>query len=81
MRSDMLAIVSEHQLEYELASGELQRLNLQLEQTHRAIGLIYRTHGLHSPAAQVLIEKIRQVAQDIASGRHEDVPGGLPATE
>lgn len=81
MRSDMLAIVSEHQLEYELVSGELQRLNLRLEQTHRAIGLIYRAHGLHSPAAQALIEKIREVAQDVANGRHETVPAGLPATE
>jgi LysR family transcriptional regulator of gallate degradation len=69
MRSDMLAIVSEHQLEYEMASGELQRLSFQLKDTQRPIGLIYRTTGLHSPAAQALIEKIREVAHEVQRGR------------
>jgi LysR family transcriptional regulator of gallate degradation len=68
MRSDMLAIVSEHQLEYEIASGELQRLDLQLQDTHRSIGLIYRTNGLHSPAAEALIKKIREVTQEVLKG-------------
>ena len=62
VRSDMLAVVSAHQLEYEIASGELQRLPLRLRHTTRAIGLIYRTGGLHSPAANALMEKIREVA-------------------
>lgn len=65
MRSDMLAIVSERQLEYEIASGELQQLGLQLSETRRSIGLIYRTQGLHSPAAQALIDKIRQVVGEL----------------
>jgi LysR family transcriptional regulator of gallate degradation len=81
MRSHMLAIVSEHQLEYEIASGELQRLDLQLQDTHRAIGLIYRTNGLHSPAAEALMEKIRQVAQEVDSGDQSVLQGCLPATE
>jgi LysR family transcriptional regulator of gallate degradation len=65
MRSDMLAIVSAHQLEYEIASGELQCVSLQLADTHRAIGLIYRTNGLHSPAAKALIELIRDVSGEV----------------
>jgi LysR family transcriptional regulator of gallate degradation len=81
MRSDMLAIVSEHQLEYEIASGELQRLSLQLQDTHRSIGLIYRTNGLHSPAAEALIQKIRQVAQEVVSETQEPGVGDFPATE
>lgn len=81
MRSDMLAIVSEHQLEYEIASGELQRLSLQLQDTHRSIGLIYRTNGLHSPAAEALIQKIRQVAQEVVSEAQEAGVGDFPATE
>jgi LysR family transcriptional regulator of gallate degradation len=81
MRSDMLAIVSEHQLEYEIASGELQRLDLQLQDTQRSIGLIYRTNALHSPAAQALIEKIRQVAQEVGSHNQAVVEGCFPATE
>ena len=78
MRSPMLAIVSERQLEYEIASGELRRLPLQLHDTHRAIGLIYRSHGLHSPAALSLIETIRQVAGELNAGTQT---AGLPATE
>jgi LysR family transcriptional regulator of gallate degradation len=81
MRSPMLAIVSERQLEYEIASGELQRLDLHLQDTRRAIGLIYRTHGLHSPAAQALIDKIRQVAGEIDAGVQAEVDAALPATE
>ncbi|MEQ7918562.1 LysR family transcriptional regulator [Xanthomonas sp. WHRI 1810A] len=79
MRSDMLAIVSEHQLEYEMASGELQRLSLQLEDTQRAIGLIYRSTGLHSPAAQALIDKIREVAREVDSGADDGVARSSPA--
>lgn len=67
--------MSEHQLEYEIASGELQRLSLQLDDTQRPIGLIYRTTGLHSPAAQALIEKIREVAQEVQNGQQDVLPG------
>ncbi|MGH8415838.1 MAG: LysR family transcriptional regulator [Pseudomonas sp.] len=81
MRSDMLAIVSEHQLEYEMASGELQRLSLQLQDTHRPIGLIYRTTGLHSPAAQALIEKIREVAREVESGYQDVLPDAASTGE
>ncbi|MDB5984511.1 MAG: LysR family transcriptional regulator [Pseudomonas sp.] len=61
MRSDMLAVVSEHQLEYEIASGEFQQLPVPLGDTGRPIGLIYRTNGLPSPTAEALIEHIRSV--------------------
>ncbi|MEG5263060.1 LysR family transcriptional regulator [Pseudomonas sp. JDS28PS106] len=81
MRSDMLAIVSEHQLEYEIASGELRRLDLQLEDTQRSLGLIYRTNGLHSPAAQALIQKIREVCAEIATEDQRVPLACLPATE
>ena len=81
MRSDMLAIVSEHQLEYEIASGELRRLDLQLQDTQRSLGLIYRTNGLHSPAAQALIRKIREVCAEIATEDQRVPLACLPATE
>lgn len=81
MRSDMLAIVSEHQLEYEIASGELRRLELQLQDTQRSLGLIYRTNGLHSPAAQALIHKIREVCAEIATEDQRVPQACLPATE
>lgn len=61
LRSDMLAAVSAHQLEQEIASGELCILPLELKQTTRAIGLTYRTGCLHSPVAQALMDSIRRV--------------------
>nr|WP_249680181.1 LysR family transcriptional regulator [Pseudomonas sp. PIA16] len=59
--SDMIAAVSAHQLSHELDSGQLQQLALALPITTRPIGLIYRSAGLHSPAAQALLEAIRGV--------------------
>ncbi len=67
--SDMLAAVSRHQLEVELASGELIALPIPLPNTNRPIGLSYRTGCLHSPAADALIGFLREVCQ--AEGRFE----------
>lgn len=64
LRSDMLAAVSAHQLEPEIASGELCILPLELRHTSRAIGLTSRTASLHSPVAQELMGVIRQVIQE-----------------
>jgi LysR family transcriptional regulator of gallate degradation len=66
LRSDMLAAVSAHQLEQEIASGELCILPLELNQTTRAIGLTYRNGCLHSPVAQALMEMIRRVIREQA---------------
>ncbi|WP_345830241.1 LysR family transcriptional regulator [Erwinia sp. HDF1-3R] len=65
--SDMLAAVSAHQLEVELASGELAVLPIALPATGRAIGLCYRTGCLHSPAADALISCLRDVCGDYPS--------------
>lgn len=67
LRSDMLAAVSAHQLEPEIASGELCILPLELKQTTRAIGLTYRNGCLHSPVAQALLDVIRQVIREAAA--------------
>lgn len=64
LRSDMLAAVSAHQLEQEIASGELRILPLQLKRTTRAIGLTYRSGCLHSPVAQALMDTIRRVIRE-----------------
>ncbi|WP_392890008.1 LysR family transcriptional regulator [Pseudomonas migulae] len=69
LRSDMLAAVSAHQLEQEIASGELCILPLELKQTARAIGLTYRNGSLHSPVAQALTEMIRRVIREQATTR------------
>jgi LysR family transcriptional regulator of gallate degradation len=67
LRSDMLAAVSAHQLEQEIASGELCILPLELQQTTRAIGLTYRHGCLHTPVAQALMEMIRRVIREQAN--------------
>jgi LysR family transcriptional regulator of gallate degradation len=66
LRSDMLAAVSAHQLDYELVSGDLVRLPLSLSHTTRPIGLISRAGTLQSPAAQALMDKIREVVGEAA---------------
>ncbi|GBL53208.1 MULTISPECIES: LysR family transcriptional regulator [Pseudomonas] len=68
LRSDMLAAVSAHQLEHEIASGELCRLPVQLQQTTRAIGLTCRSGCLHSPVSAALMQSIREVIQ--GTGAH-----------
>ncbi len=64
--SDMLAAVSAHQLEFELASEELVVLPIALPDTRRAIGLSYRTGSLPSPAADALIGFLREVCHGSA---------------
>lgn len=64
LRSDMLAVVSAHQLEWEIRSGDLCLLPFKLEQTKRALGLTYRSASLHTPAARALMDAIRQVISE-----------------
>ncbi|WP_394542036.1 LysR substrate-binding domain-containing protein [Pantoea sp. SGAir0418] len=59
--SDMVAAVSSHQLEYELRSGILTPLTLNLPDTRREIGLTFRQGALHSPAARALLDCIDAV--------------------
>lgn len=63
LHSDMIAAVSAQQLEHEIRSGELQQLPIQIRQASRAIGLIYRNKCLHTPAAEVLMQQIREVVK------------------
>ncbi|WP_168394853.1 LysR family transcriptional regulator [Erwinia amylovora] len=73
MQSDMLAAVSAHQLEVELACGALVALSVALANTERAIGLTVRAGCLHSPAAQALIGCLREVC---GQGRDAPDPAG-----
>ena len=65
LRSDLLAIVSAHQLEHEIANGELCILALPLVRTSRAIGLTCRSASLHSPLALALMAAIREVVAEL----------------
>lgn len=68
LHSDMLAAVSAHQLEHELARGELVRLAPALTGTGRDIGLTCRAGCLHSPAAQAMIDCLREVCAAAPAG-------------
>lgn len=58
--TDWLAIVSHHQFEMDLASGELIALNVQLPETKRRIGIITRREALHPPAVAAMIEALKR---------------------
>lgn len=61
LRTEMIAIVSSQQLAWELENDILQPLNYSLQDTRREIGLIFRQGSLHSPAAQALINTIKNM--------------------
>lgn len=56
---DAVALVSPWQMHGELRAGRLQALDVPLQGTERAIGLMQRADGLASPALQGLIECLR----------------------
>ncbi|WP_345816115.1 LysR family transcriptional regulator [Paraburkholderia sp. PREW-6R] len=57
--TDMVAALSAQQLHYEVQSGQLAVLGVQLHNTRREIGLTMRASGTPSPAARALIDAIR----------------------
>lgn len=61
LRTDMVAVVSSQQLAWELENDILVPLYYSLPDTRREIGLIFRKGSLHSPAAQALIDTIKNM--------------------
>jgi LysR family transcriptional regulator of gallate degradation len=67
--------LSAQQLYYEIESGALTVLDIELHNTTRDIGLIVRAEGTPSPAARALIDAIRLSMIDVA--RATGNAGGL----
>ncbi len=67
MQSDMLAVVSAHQLSFVLAREELAILPWPLPGSEREIGLTMRAGGLHAPASVALMAAIRAVVAEGAT--------------
>lgn len=63
--TDMVAVLSGQQLHYEVQSGQLAMLDVQLHNTRRDIGLTMRAAGTPSPAARALIDAIRLSVVDV----------------
>jgi LysR family transcriptional regulator of gallate degradation len=57
--SDMMTVISPHQLRYEIRSGEFVVLPVELENTVRQIGITTRTGAMLSPAAEAVLAEIR----------------------
>jgi LysR family transcriptional regulator of gallate degradation len=63
--SDMLAVTSPYQLEYEIQSKSLVELPVTLNGTSRDVGLIVREGAMLPPAALALLETIRTQLQAV----------------
>lgn len=63
--SDRVALLSEHQIYYDQRSGLLDVLPVELPDTYRPIGVTMRANTLPSPAAQLFLNNLRAVAEDI----------------
>ncbi len=71
LRTDMVAALSAHQLQYECELGQITILDVPMPVTRREIGLTMRSSGEPSPAARKLIDAIRAV---VAESMHATTP-------
>ncbi|PCI48220.1 MAG: LysR family transcriptional regulator [Alphaproteobacteria bacterium] len=63
--SDRIALISEHQLFYEIQFGMLSALPIELTGTYRPIGITMRSNTTPSPAAYLFYESLRNVADNV----------------
>jgi LysR family transcriptional regulator of gallate degradation len=78
MQSDMLTAISADQLQYEIASGNLSVLPVDLGETRRSIGITQRQGALPAPGTRALVDEIRaQVERMIKEGELLPVAGQL----
>jgi LysR family transcriptional regulator of gallate degradation len=66
LESDRLALLSEHQIYYDKKYGLLSALPIELKNTYRPIGVTLRAQTQLSPAAQLFLNSLRQVAKQLA---------------
>lgn len=67
MDSDRVALLSKHQIYYDMQFGILDVLPVVLEDTYRSIGVTLRAHTQPSPAAELFLGCIREVSGEIHS--------------
>ena len=65
LESDRVALLSEHQIYYDKKFGLLTALPINLESTYRPIGITMRSHTTPSPAAQLFLDCLREVAKEM----------------
>jgi LysR family transcriptional regulator of gallate degradation len=67
LHSDMLTVLSTHQLHYEFEAGGLTTLDFSLGGMQREIGVTTRTGAQLSPGARLLLEEVSNLALRMAS--------------
>jgi len=65
MESDAVTALSRHEIEHELRFGMLAMLPIDMPELRHHIGLIRRAGSIPAPAAQALMNTIRQSASDL----------------
>lgn len=65
LESDRLALLSEHQIFYEKKFGLLTVLPIELKNSFRPIGVTFRSHTPPSPAAELFLQCLRKVANEL----------------
>lgn len=63
LRTDMITVLSAHQLHYEIEAGWLRELPLPMRDMSRSIGITTRAGARLSPGADALIEALRQASR------------------
>ena len=61
--SDMLTILSAHQLQAEISTGQLVVLPFEMPGLARQIGVTTRNHAHFSPGAQALLDELDEISK------------------
>lgn len=69
--SDRLALLSEHQIYYEKKYGLLTALPLELQDSHRPIGVTMRAHTPPSPSAALFLDCLKIVSEELLAPEKE----------
>jgi LysR family transcriptional regulator of gallate degradation len=65
VETDMVTVLSRHQIHYDEINGMLAALPFELSETRRPIGITCRDHSSMAPAADLLINELKAVAKEI----------------
>ena len=65
LQTDMVAVLSAHQIDYEISRGDIIKLRIDMSATQREIGITIRKNSNPSPAANLLMEEVKLLASSV----------------
>jgi LysR family transcriptional regulator of gallate degradation len=65
VESDMVSVLSRHQIHYDEKNGILAALPFELSETRRPIGITRRDHSSMPPAAELLVNELMAVSKEV----------------